>query len=254
MMRNFYFGSLTVLLLLAAQPLWSLSGLDIMRKNRRLSKPTTSKATVRLTIKHNSRKLNKSFVLYTKKFGNETRSRINFTYPNRIQFLIYSKPDGNTSQWFKTSSGRIRKVAAGDQSASWANSHFFYEDLKTYSLNNYRFVKISDGSFTKQDKSKTKLSCYRVTAYPRRSGAVYSKRVIYIDKKSWQIRRVLFYKNGRHIKTLSNYRFKTVNGIATPQIVYMQPANNNSSYSYLWLQQISFNTPLNNNLFRRSSF
>lgn len=237
-----------------ASSLQAMTATQIMQKNRALAKPKTSSASVRLTIKNGSAVVHKQFQIYTKQFGSETRSRINFSAPTRIQFLIYSKPGAASTQWLKTSTGRIRQVAAGDQAASWANSHFFYEDLKTDSLEHYRFERLSDATFTMQDRSKTVLECYRIAAFPKSANAVYSKRILYIDKKELRIRRVIFYRNSRHIKTLSNYRFKTVNGVTAPGFVYMQPANRNDSYSYLWLQNVQFNIPLSSALFRRSSF
>lgn len=230
----------------------TISARQIMLKNRQLRKPYSSRGTVKLVIKNSGLKSTKKFRIYTKKFGAQTRSRINFRYPNRMQFLIHSLPGGSTRQWIKLSSGRVRRVASGSRAGSWAGSHFYYEDLRTYSMNDYRFYRLKDAII--KDYKKKPVYCYRVRAINRRRGGVYSKRIIYVDSKTWQIRRVKFYQRGRHTKTLTNYLFKKINGISTPRLVYMQPAGRGGSHSYLLMQSMRFNLPLSARLFRRSTF
>jgi len=231
---------------------WGISARQIMHNNRQLPGPSSSKGTIKLVIRNQNVTTTSLLRIYTKKFGAQTRSRINFLRPGRMQFLIYSLPGGATRQWVKLSSGRIRRVASGNRSASWANSHFYYEDLRTYSLNNYRFTKLSDTAV--QDYKKKRVPCYRILAVSQFSGSVYSKRILFIEKKTWQIRRVQFYQRGRHTKTLTNYLFKKINGINTPRLMYMEPVGQKGSYSSLLLQRIQFNLPLSSRLFRRSSF
>ena len=231
---------------------WGLTARQIINKNRRLPKPRSSKGTIKLVIKNRGLQSSKVFQIFTKKFGSTTKSRINFLRPNRMQFLIYSLSGGTTRQWIKLSSGRIRRIASGSRSASWANSHFYYEDLRTYSPDDYRFVKLSD-AIVKSYKKKD-ISCYRLKAVHRSNRGVYSKRIIYIDKNTFQIRRVQFYQRGRHSKTLTNYLFKKINGINTPRLVYMEPTGKRGSFSYLLIQNMRFNIGLPSRIFNRSAF
>ena len=241
-----------ILMVLSSINAWGLTARQIITKNRCLTKPLRSCGTIKLVIKNRGVQTVKQFRVFTKKYGSQTRSRINFIRPTRMQFLIYSKPGKSTQQWIKFSSGRIRRVASGSRGASWANSHFYYEDLQTYSISKFKFTKLSDAVI--KDYKKKNVLCYRIAARTYKRGEVYSKRILYIDKKNWQIRRVKFFQRGNHTKTLSNYLFKKINGINTPRLVYMEPVSRKGSYSYLLIQQMTFNTHLSDRLFRRSSF
>ena len=244
--------SAALLIFMTAVSGWGLTARQIVNRNKRLAKPYSSSGSVKLVIKNSGLKSRKKFRIYTKKFGSETRSRINFLYPNRMQFLIHSLPGGSTRQWIKLSSGRIRRVASGSRAGSWAGSHFYYEDLRTYSTDNYNLTRLKDTVI--RDYHKKRIPCYRILARSRLRGAVYSKQILFIDKNTWQIRRVKFYQRGRHTKTLSNYLFKKINGINTPRLIYMEPAGRRGSYSYLLIRNMRFNLPLSSSLFRRSTF
>lgn len=243
---------LTTIFLSSTVSGWSLTGRDVMLRNRQLPKPVTSKGTIKLVVRNNMRDSEKIFQILTKRVGNTTQSRINFLRPTTMQFLIHSRDNGGTDQWIKLSSGRIRQIASGSRQSRWANSHFYYEDLRTYSLHKFHFRLLSDATVLSYKKAA--IPCYRVEALPVGGDAVYSKRILFVQKDSWKIRRVQFFERGRHTKTLSNYLFALFSGINTPRLVYMEPANNKNSYSYLLIQKMEFNRPLSDYNFRRSSF
>lgn len=236
----------------AAAPLAAITAEEIMRRNKALPKPLSSKGTVKLVVKHQAREESQSFQVFTQTQGGITYSRINFLGASRMQFLVHSKPGTASSQWIKLSDGRIRQVASADRGGSWAGSHFYYEDLQTYDIQKYALRLLPEG--TVKGYKKETIPCYRIEATPRHSGDLYSKRIVYVDKATFRIIRVVFYERGRHTKTLTNYLFMNIAGVNTPKLVYMEPAAGGGSHSYLLLQDMQYNIPLSMNLFRRSSF
>ena len=245
-------GLATALVLLCSFSLWSMTAEQIIQKNHGLPRPETSQGRVRLVVNTTGTDVTQTFNIFTRRFNKEIRTRINFIRPTQMQFLIFSQPGGTTRQWVKLSSGQIRQIAAGNQGGSWANSHFYYEDLKTYSPDEYSFKKLSDT--TVKDRSGNTIQVYRIEATPKSANAVYSKRILYIDKQTSQIRRADFFERGRHTKTLSNYLFADINGISTPRLVYMEPASGGGNYSYLLIEAMTFNSTVDTQHFQRASF
>lgn len=236
----------------AAAPLAAITAEEIMRRNKALPKPVSSKGMVKLVVKHQTREESQSFQIFTQTQDGTTYSRINFLGASRMQFLMHSKPGAASSQWIKLSDGRIRQVASADRGGSWAGSHFYYEDLQTYDIARYALRLLPDAVVAGYKKEN--ISCYRIEATPRHQGELYSKRIVYVDKETFRIIRVQFHERGRHTKTLTNYLFMNIAGINTPKLVYMEPAGGGGRHSYLLLQEMQYNIPLSMNLFRRSSF
>lgn len=250
MKRHRSFAAL--LAILAAAPLSGLSADAIMRRNKALPKPASSKGTVKLVVKHQNRQESQTLQIYTLTRNGVTHSRINFTGASRMQFLVHSRPGAASSQWIKLSDGRVRQVASADRGGSWAGSHFYYEDLQTYDIQNYTLRLLPEATVTGYKKET--IACYRIEATPRQPGDLYSKRIVYVDKATFRIIRVVFHERGRHTKTLTNYLFMNISGINTPKLVYMEPAAGGGSHSYLLIQEMQYNISLSMNLFRRSSF
>ncbi len=243
---------LIVGLFLMSTTVFGLTGYSIMKKNSQLSKPKSAFTTVKLKIyKGNRAPIVKKMKVYVKTRGKNTKSRITFTYPTSIEFLIWNTKGQSSQQWIKLSSGRVRKVASGNKGNSWSNSHFYYADLSFsgFKNNNYKYL----GEATFRNISGKAVSCYKVKAVQKRGKKVYSKRIIFVGKNDSVIRKVEFFEKGRHTKTLSNYKIKKINGIYTPRASVMK-MEDGTGKTILFIKSIKYNLYISDAKFKRSLF
>ena len=227
--------------------LWGITGREIMQKNDALPKAKTSRIESALVILKQGRREIKTFISYTKRRPKkETRIRMKFLKPTRIEFLSYSYPGKDSLQWIKLSSGRVRRIASSEKSSPFVNSHFYYEDIGEKYLDDYTYKYLGDTKIQGED-------CYMVEARKKRGEKVYSKTISYVRKKDYVILRVDFYEKGRLSKILRNEKIEKIKGIYTPRKVVMERADKKGK-SILYLRKVEYNISLPDSLFRKESF
>jgi len=243
---------LIVVLFLMSTTVFGLTGYSIMKKNSQLPKPKSAYTTVKLKIyKGNRSPIVKKMSVYAKTRGNSTKSRIIFSYPTTLEFLIWNTKGRSSQQWIKLSSGRVRKVASGNKGNAWSNSHFYYADLSFSGFNNYNYKYLGEANF--KNIAGKSIRCYKVRAIQKRGKRVYSKRIIFVGKNDFVIRRVEFFEKGRHTKTLSNYKIKKISGIYTPRASVMKMVNGTGK-TILFVKSIKYNLAISDAKFQRSLF
>ncbi len=245
-MKNSIFTSVILTGLLLTPEAWALTGRQIMEKNDRLKKPRTSIQESVLLIIKGYAKTKKTFKGISKKYGKKTRKRIIFSYPTRMQFLVWDEPGRDSIQWVKLSSGKVRKIASSEKNKPWVNSHFYNEDISERNIDDYKYKLIGEATING-------TACYKVESRKKRGVKVYSKGIIYVGKKDFVIRRIELYERGRHTKTLTLYKIEKISGIYTPRKGVMERTDGKGK-SILYIKSVRYNVPVSDHQLKRESF
>ncbi len=226
--------------------LYALTGREIMEKNDALKKPETSIEKCILLIIKGSKQEKKEFEGIMKKYSKKTRTRISFSYPTRLEFLIWDEPGQDSQQWIKLTSGRVRKIASSDKDKPWVNSHFYNDDISDYDIDDYEYK--ADG-----EASVNGVQCYKVEAVKKTGTKVYSKSIVYVGKSDFVRQRVDFYEKGKHIKTITFTNIEKVSGIYTPRKAVMERTDGKGK-SILYIQSVQYDVPVPDEKLNKESF
>ncbi len=212
-----------LLIVFTAGTSYAMTGRQIMDKSDALKQPNSVKASVTMTIRKGSSTTEKEFDLIGKKSGKDDKVLIKFTRPTKIKFLTHTHKKADDDQWLMMSSGKVKRIAAGERTQPFVNSHFYYEDMKSRDIDGY------DYTLTGETKA-VGTDCYRVEATPKGSDNVYSRAVFYVRKADFFIVRVDIYKDGTFLKYIEDYDVKNVNGILTPYraVMFMADGKGNT--------------------------
>ncbi len=236
-----------LIMLFSCHVLFALTGREIMEKSDALPEPDSASSKVFMKIKKGARVMNKEFNMFMKKSAkDEDRVLIKFTKPTKIQLLTHSHDNGDDDQWLRLSSGRVKRIASSDKDKPFVNSHFFYEDMESRDIDDYNYKYL--GESTALDEK-----CYKVESVRKKSGSrVYDKTIVYARKSDCFVVRIDFYKNGRLLKYLENYKIKKISGILTPMKVVMMQANQMGG-TMLRVTDVKYNRKVSAALFNKES-
>ena len=185
------------------------SAQSIMEKNYAIPDGESfQKESVLLIVKSGSTE-KKEFVTLGKEYDRSWRSRIQFTFPSKVGFLIWDEPGEDSQQWIKLTSGKVRKIAGSEKGKPWMNSHFYNQDISRTYIEDYEYSLLGEGSVDGHP-------CYKIRAEKIRGERVYSHSVLYIGKEDYLNYRIEFYERGLHTKTLDFTNYEIIDGIPTP--------------------------------------
>lgn len=229
---------------------YALTGREIMEKYDSHPSAKTAVQSSVLVIIHGegkgARQTRKEFTGYTKKFGDETRMRMLFTKPTRMEFMVWDKPGEDSLQWIKTSGNKVRKIASTDKDKPWLNSHFYNDDVGEIKIDDYKYELAGDAEVQG-------LDCYKIKAQKMRKSngklvpdtRIYTHQFIYISKKDFLMRRVDFYEKSGFTKYLELSHIEKINGIYTPLKTVMYRADGKGkSLLYMLKDTIKYNIPI----------
>ncbi|MBW2630506.1 MAG: outer membrane lipoprotein-sorting protein [Deltaproteobacteria bacterium] len=229
-----------------AQPLFALTGRDVMEKNDALPESKTVVSSVLMQIHKGGRVMEKEFESRTKKFkDDEDKSLISFTKPTKIKLLTHTHMGRDDDQWLRLSSGKIKRIAASDKGKPFVNSHFYYDDISSRNIDDYTYLLLGDGEAAGSD-------CYRVEATRQNGTKVYSKLILYVRKSDYFIVKIDFYRKGKFHKYLENHDIRTVKGILTPFSSIMTPANKKGK-TELRIEKLEYSRNLRNSTFNKEA-
>ncbi|HOP63751.1 MAG TPA: outer membrane lipoprotein-sorting protein [Spirochaetota bacterium] len=210
---------LTAMLIIAScGASYAMTGREVMDRADALKQPDTVKAALTMKITKGKSTQEKEFNIMGKKAGKDEKVLIMFTKPTRIKFLTHTHKKGEDDQWLMMSSGKVKRIAAGERTQPFVNSHFYYEDMKSRDIDSYNY------KLTGEAKAAG-FECYKVEATPKGKDHVYSKAVFYARKSDCFIVRADIYKDGSFLKYIENYDIKNVSGILTPYRAVMKMAD-----------------------------
>ncbi len=217
-----------------------------MEKNDALPEAKTAMSDVLMLIHKGGRITEKQFESRSKKFqDNEDKLLISFTRPTRIKLLTHAHEGSDDDQWLRLSSGKIKRIASSDKGKPFVNSHFYYEDIGSRDIDDYRYKLLEDAKAVGSD-------CYAVEAIKKIGEKIYSRLVLYVRKSDYFIVRVDFYRKGAFHKYLENHDIRTVTGILTPFSSTMTRADK-KGYTELKILKLEFNRSLRNSTFNKEA-
>lgn len=229
-----------------AAALYALTGRGIMEQSDRLPDAASTESRAEMKIYRDGElKETKEFMMYHKKYGQDSRSLISFIRPTQIKFLTHSIKKGEDLQWLKTSSGKPKKIGGADSGKPFVHSHFFYEDLKSRDINDYDYTLRGEAVAVDED-------CYRVEAVKKKGQKIYDRIELFVRKSDYFILSINFYQGGKLLKFLKNYDVKSVNGILTPHRMVMYLPGNRG-WTEITTQEVRHNIPINDSLFSKGT-
>jgi len=238
--------TLTLMLLLAAPPLFAMSGREIMEKSEDLPRATTAAAKMLMKIHKGGRVIEKEFIIQTKQLeGGADKALISFIRPTKLKLLTHSHKERPDDQWLCLSSGRIKRVVASGRGKPFVNSHFYYEDLTAVDIDDYQFELIGEGE-------AAGAPCYRVEALNSPEERVYDKLVFYVRRSDFFVQRIDFFRDGRLEKYLENRRVETIDGILTPCLAVMTRADG-KGHTELILKGVRYNIEIDSVKFEKAA-
>lgn len=244
-------GVFIITVLFISNGAFALTGREIMAKNNALPKAKSMITKSKLKIYKGSRIEEKIFSGISKKYGNEIRARVTFSYPTHIEFLMWDVPGEDSVQWLKMSTGKVRKIASSNKGNTWVNSHFYYEDVGDNDIDDFAYKYLGETDVS--DSKGNKTSCYKVEARKVKGTRVYTKTIIYLGQKDYVIRRIDYYEKGRHTKSQYSYKIQKISGIYTPRAVVMKRTDGKGK-SILFIKSIKYNAPVSDQMLKRESF
>ncbi len=233
-------------IMIGAGALYALSGKEIMEQSDRLPDPASTESRAEMKIyRDGALKETKEFVIYSKKYGQDSRSLIRFIKPTQIKFLTHSRKHGDDFQWLKTTSGKPKKIGSTDSGKPFVHSHFFYEDLKSREINDYEYTLRGEAVVLDEE-------CYRVEAVRKSGDKTYDRIELFVRKSDYFVLSVNFYQNGKLLKFLKNYEVKTVDGILTPHRMVMSLPDGKGK-TEITITSVRHNIPVNDSLFSKET-
>ncbi len=238
---------LTILfVLILSNPVFALTGREIMEKNDALPEAKTAVSDVLMQIHKGESVMEKAFESRIKKFKNdEDKILIAFTKPTQIKLLTHAHKGKDDDQWLRLSSGKVKRISSSDKGKPFVNSHFYYEDIGSRNIDNYAYKLLGDTKAMGSD-------CYAVEAVKKTGEKVYSKLVLYVRKSDYFIVRIDFYEGSEFHKYLENHDIRTVDGILTPFSAIMTLANEKGK-TELRILKLEYNRNMRDSTFNKEA-
>jgi len=244
-MKSRFFLTIFLVFFLA-QPLFALTGREVIEKNDALTESKTAVGSVSMLIYKGGRIVEKAFESRTKKFKDgEDKMLISFTKPTKIKLLTHTHRGRDDDQWLRLSSGKIKRIASSDKGKPFVNSHLYYEDIGSRDIDDYSYKLLGDAEALEFD-------CYAVESVKKSDEKVYSKLVLYVRKSDYFIVKIDFYEGNELHKYLENHDIRTVEGILTPFSTIMTPANKKGK-TELRIEKLEYNRDLRNSTFNKEA-
>ncbi|NOZ03009.1 MAG: outer membrane lipoprotein-sorting protein [FCB group bacterium] len=185
-----------------------ITGRDIMEKVKAHPTPKSKVSTIKLTIvsvKRGKEKTREREIIRYQKFYSggkfKSKSLLRFLKPPDVRgigFLNWNYRNGKDEQWlFLPALGRVKRIAGRDRSGSFMGTDFTYEDLSSRNIDDDDYTLVGEDTLSG-------LPCYVVAGIPKNKKSIYSKRVAWIDKNNWLIKKIEFYdRKGKLLKVLT---------------------------------------------------
>jgi len=132
-----------------------------------------------------------------------------FKSPNDVKgtaFLSFSHPVGNDDQWlYLPALKRVKRISSRNKSGSFMGSEFSFEDFVSFEVEKYTYEYSKDETIDGEN-------CWVIIQYPVDKYSGYKKRIVWVDKSEYRIRKTDFYdRKDAHLKTLEFSNFHLLN-------------------------------------------
>ena len=255
-MKNLFFKSLVAGLFLATTGLAQTAN-EIAKKVHDLPTGKTSSYTVSLTlIDKKGKERNREISSYTMKDGTTDKTVLVFKTPKDvagISYLSYDYPDkadGSTvdsDSWiYLPAMKKVRRVSGSSKDDDFQGTDFTYDDIGTRSLSKDNFAILGEEKVDGFD-------CWILEAKAKDTKAKVSRRVTWVDKKSYVVRKGEYYdKQNKLQKTLTCENIKQVKGYWTTQKMTMTNVQSNHKTIYE-VKDLKYDEKVNESFFTVSA-
>ena len=255
-MKNSFFKALVAGLFLATTG-FAQTANEIAKKIHDLPTGKTSSYTVSLTlIDKKGKERNREISSYTMKDGSTDKTVLVFKTPKDvagISYLSYDYPDkadGSTvdsDSWiYLPAMKKVRRVSGSSKDDDFQGTDFTYDDIGTRSLSKDNFAILGEEKVDGFD-------CWILEAKAKDTKAKVSRRVTWVDKKSYVVRKGEYYdKQNKLQKTLTCENIKQVKGYWTTQKMTMTNVQSNHKTIYE-VKDLKYDEKVNESFFTVSA-
>ena len=180
---------------------------EIARKSFDLEKPDTLRMKVQLQlIARGGSKRARNIELLRKNSGGSTRNFIEFISPQDVagtKFFSREQEDSTVTEtlMFTPADKKIRAITGSSKKNSFMGTDLSYYDLESHRFEDFDYEMVNSSQKIK-DKSFSGRSFYVVKAVPKDRSAPYDAMHYWIDKQSFQARRVEGFVQGVKVKDI----------------------------------------------------
>lgn len=217
---------------------------EIMKNSENLSEPKTLRSKAIMTIEKSGNTFKRSLSTIGIKDGRNEKILVsikNHETGDITKILTYTKRGGEDLQWLKMPNGKTKRISTNDRSGAFVNSHLFYEDLRSRSVEDYTYK-------MKGEKKVEGYNCWVIEAKPKAGKSIYDKAVFYIIKdgefKYFAVQVDIYFQRYLY-KRAVNYKLKKIQGIITPQksVMYRLDKKGKNLGNTAVLVKVEYNNP-----------
>ena len=227
-------------MILFAEEEWTAQ--QIIQKSIDISSPVSMSSYSKQTVYFpNGRQRTFEIQTYTKDKNN--KSLMIYKKPARVKgdkFLFLK--DGDVWVYF-SKTGRVRRIASSAKKSKMQGSNFSYEDMSLMTSLNADYT-------TKFIEPKNKY--YVIELHPKNTSVSYSKLIAYVDKKTFVLYKLEFYKKDKLIKFLTQSKYKKIQDYRIPFLITMQNSRGDSKTT-IESVQIKINPKISDSLFNKNN-
>ena len=128
-----------------------------------------------------------------------------------VAALVHEHPGATDDSWlYLPASRRVRRISGANRTSSFQGTEFTYEDLSGFTVKDYTWRYLEDGTVTVDGKTE---KVYKLEAKPAYSDTGYSKLIVSMNQTAWRPETIDFYDlAGRKLKTLTSSKWTQHHG------------------------------------------
>ena len=255
--KNFFFGSIILLVLFVVNPAFSLTAFEIMSKvDARYTGESAVSTTRMILIDKKDRKRTREIEIFSKDYADVDKSISFFKSPGDVKGTAYMSfnwetPSKEDDSWlYLPALQKVNRIASSDRSGSFMGSDFTYTDIDGFELNDYNY------ELKKESDLVEGKDCWVIELTPKNKKVIdktgYLKSLQWIRKDIFiPVKGRILVKKGKKIKLFSAKDITKINGIWTAKTLQMITTKNKKLVhkSVFQLKSIKYNTDIGDGIF-----
>jgi len=227
-------------MILFAEEDWTAQ--QIIQKSINISSPVSMASYSKQTIYFsNGRQRTFEIQTYTKDKNN--KSLMIYKKPARVKGDKFLFLKGGDIWVYFSKTGRVRRIASSAKKSKMQGSNFSYEDMSLMTSLNTDYT-------TKFIKPKNKQ--YVIELHPKNTSVSYNKLIAYVDKKTFVLYKLEFYKKDKLVKFLTQSKYKKIQDYRIPFLITMQNIRGDSK-TVIETEQVKINPKISDSLFNKNN-
>lgn len=225
-----------------------MTAIEIVKKAAAVDDCKSQKLTMKMELVDKNGKIRvRELIRIVKEVPEGKKTLTSFIAPADIQgtsFLSYeyNKAGKNDDQWlYLPSLGKVRRISATDKGEYFMGTEFTFDDQgeRDPEEDNHKL----EGSETVDG-----MDCYKITSTPKDEDYMYSKIVLYVDKKTFVQIKIDYYDEDEELLKTRSVKTKLIDGIWTPIWVEMKNHQKNRA-TVLSFNNVEYNKPIKASMF-----